>query len=136
LRRVVLATRLGRPLDEALQDTADRMSSPDFEWVVLAIGIQREVGGNLAELLTTVADTMLSREQLRREVQALTAEGKLSAIIIGLLPIGLAVAISVLNPGYLSILFTTSVGKALVLVAVLLATAGFFWMRKTIQVEV
>lgn len=136
LRRVVLESRLGRPLEDALEETAQRMGSPDFEWVVMAINIQREVGGNLAELLTTVADTMVSREQLRREVSALTAEGKLSAVVVGVMPVILAVAISVLNPGYLTPLFTTAIGKVMLLGATVLALAGFLWMRKTIQIDI
>ena len=86
LRRVVTENRLGRPLDEALDSVADRMESDDFAWAVMAIRIQREVGGNLAELLLTVADTMTQRERLRRDVATLTAEGRISAIVLGLLP--------------------------------------------------
>ena len=86
LRRVVTEARLGRPLEEALDGVADRMESGDFAWAVMAIRIQREVGGNLAELLVTVAETMTERERLRRDVNALTAEGKISAIVLGLLP--------------------------------------------------
>ena len=88
LRRVVTEARLGRPLEEALDGVADRMDSGDFAWAVMAIRIQREVGGNLAELLVTVAETMTERERLRRDVNALTAEGKISAIVLGLLPVG------------------------------------------------
>ena len=75
LRRVLAEARLGRPLEEALQDVAVRMQSRDFDWAVMAIRIQREVGGNLAELLSTVADTMIQRSRLRGEVKTLTAEG-------------------------------------------------------------
>ena len=89
LRRVVTEARLGRPLEEALEGVADRMESGDFAWAVMAIRIQREVGGNLAELLVTVAETMTERERLRRDVDALTAEGKISAIVLGILPVGL-----------------------------------------------
>ena len=84
LRRVVTEARLGRPLEEALDGVAERMDSPDFSWTVMAIRIQREVGGNLSELLLTVADTMTQRERLRRDVAALTAEGRISAIVLGL----------------------------------------------------
>lgn len=136
LRRAVLETELGRPLDEALEDTAGRMQSPDFDWVVIAIRIQREVGGNLAELFTTVAATIVSREQLRREVRSLTAEGRLSAIVMGALPLVLALGISALNPGYLSPLFSSNVGKMLILFAVVLAAAGFVWMKKVVEVDV
>ena len=84
LRRVVTEARLGRPLEESLEGVAERMDSPDFAWTVMAIRIQREVGGNLSELLLTVADTMTQRERLRRDVAALTAEGRISAIVLGL----------------------------------------------------
>jgi tight adherence protein B len=136
LRRVVLETRLGRDMELALGDLAGRMQSKDFDWVVMAIRIQREVGGNLAELLTSVAETMIGRERLRREVSALTAEGRLSAIIVGALPLVIGLAISVLNPGYIDALFTSSIGRAMVLGATVLTLVGFAWMKKTIEIEV
>jgi tight adherence protein B len=136
LRRVLAEARLGRPLEDALTDCADRMGSPDFDWAVMAIKIQREVGGNLAELLNTVADTMLARERLRREVRALTAEGRISAVIIGILPVGLGVVMYAINPDYMRTLFDHSIGKAMVVAAGLLALVGFYWMKKTIEIEV
>lgn len=136
LRRAVLETSLGRDLEVALDDTAKRMNSPDFDWVVIAIRIQREVGGNLAELLTSVAETMISRERLRREVSALTAEGKLSAIIVGALPFAIGMILMVMNPGYLAPLLASGVGKAMILGAVALTCAGFVWMRKVISIDV
>jgi tight adherence protein B len=136
LRRVVLETRLGRDMELALEDLAARMDSRDFDWVVMAIRIQREVGGNLAELLTSVAETMISRERLRREVSALTAEGRLSAIIVGALPLVIGIAISVLNPGYMTALFTTTLGRGMILAATVLTLVGFVWMKKTIEIDV
>ncbi len=136
LRRVVLETRLGRDMELALEDLATRMESKDFDWVVMAIRIQREVGGNLAELLTSVAETMIGRERLRREVSALTAEGRLSAIIVGALPVVIGAAISVLNPGYINTLFTTSLGRIMLLGATVLTLVGFVWMKKTIEIDV
>ena len=85
-RRVLVETRLGVSLEDALEGVAARFESKDFGWVVMAIRIQRQVGGNLAELLDTVGATMREREYLRRQVSALADEGKLSAIVIGLLP--------------------------------------------------
>ena len=85
-RKVLIETRLGLSLETALQGVADRFQSKDFEWVVMAINIQRQVGGNLAELLKTVAATMREREYIRRQVAALAAEGKLSAMVLGGLP--------------------------------------------------
>ena len=136
LRRAVLETSLGRDLEVALDDTARRMNSPDFDWVVIAIRIQREVGGNLAELLTSVSETMISRERLRREVSALTAEGKLSAIVVGAMPFAIGMVLMVMNPGYLSPLLASGIGKAMILGAVALTAAGFVWMRKVISVDV
>ena len=98
LRRVVTEARLGRPLEEALDGVAERMESGDFAWAVMAIRIQREVGGNLAELLLTVAETMTERERLRRDVNALTAEGRVSAIVLGILPVGLGLFMYVGQP--------------------------------------
>ncbi len=136
LRRVVTETRLGRPLEEALEAVAQRMGSDDFSWAVMAIRIQREVGGNLAELLLTVADTMTQRERLRRDVSTLTAEGRISAIIIGLLPPGLGVVMFFMNPEYISELFTPGTGYALIATALVSMAIGFAWMKKTITIEV
>lgn len=136
LRRVVTETRLGRSLEESLEAVASRMDSDDFSWAVMAIRIQREVGGNLAELLLTVADTMTQRERLRREVSTLTAEGRMSAIIIGALPPGLAAVMFAMNPEYISELFTPGLGYALVITAIISMVIGFLWMKKTITIEV
>ncbi len=136
LRRVVTESRLGRPLEEALDAAADRMGSADFRWAVMAIGIQREVGGNLAELLMTVAETMVARERLRRDVDALTAEGKVSAMVLGFLPIGLGFAMWVINPEYIGILFSERLGNIMLIGAGLLAGFGFWWMKKLIEIDV
>jgi tight adherence protein B len=136
LRRVVTEARLGRPLEEALEGVAARMESGDFAWAVMAIRIQREVGGNLAELLVTVAETMTERERLRRDVNALTAEGKVSAIVLGILPVGLGLFIYTANPGYMDPLFDKTIGKILLFGSILLAFVGFWWMKKTIEVDI
>jgi len=136
LRRVVTEARLGRPLEEALDGIAVRMESGDFAWGVMAIRIQREVGGNLAELLVTVADTMTERERLRRDVKALTAEGKISAIVLGILPVGLGGFIYSINPEYMDPLFSSGPGKIMLGGSVLLALFGFWWMKKTIEIDI
>jgi tight adherence protein B len=112
------------------------MESADFNWAVMAIRIQREVGGNLAELLMTVAETMTERERLRRDVNALTAEGRISAIVLGLLPFGIGLFILGANPGYLDPLFDDTFGNILLGVAVVLMAVGFYWMKKTIEIEI
>ncbi len=136
LRRVVTEARLGRPLEEALDGTAARMASPDFAWTVMAIRIQREVGGNLSELLMTVADTMIERERLRRDVKSLTAEGRMSAIVLGLMPVGLAAVMFVLNPDYSGQLIETTLGNVMLVMAIISMLAGFAWMKKIIDIEI
>jgi tight adherence protein B len=135
LRRVVTEARLGRPLEEALDGVAERMASPDFGWAVMAIRIQREVGGNLSELLLTVADTMVQRERLRRDVAALTAEGRMSAYILIALPVGLGAVMFAMNKEYTEKLLTTTMGNVLLGGAVVSATVGYFWMRKIINIK-
>ena len=136
LRRVLTEARLGRVLEDSLDDMADRMSSDDFKWAVMAVRIQREVGGNLAELLSTVAETMIARERLRREVRALTAEGRISALVLGLLPVGLGVVLYAMNPDYMKLLFNDGFGQVLLIGSVLLALVGFYWMKKTIEIDI
>ena len=136
LRRVVTEAQLGRPVEEALEASALRMNSPDFEWAVMAVRIQREVGGNLAELLMTVAETMTARQRLRGEVQALTAEGRVSAMVLGILPLGLGFMLWTINPEYMSVLFEESIGKMMLGGSILLASAGFLWMKKIIDIKI
>ncbi|HEV3365124.1 MAG TPA: type II secretion system F family protein [Acidimicrobiia bacterium] len=136
LRRVLAEARLGRPLEDALADVAVRMESNDFDWSVMAIRIQREVGGNLAELLQTVAETMVERSRLRGEVRALTAEGRISGIIMGLLPVGLGLFMFTSSPDYIDDLFSSVTGWAMVVGSVVMAIAGFGWIQKIIKIEV
>jgi tight adherence protein B len=135
--RVITEARLGMPLEEALETMADRLDSDDFRWVVLAINIQREVGGNLAELLDTVAEVLREREMLRRQIKVLSAEGRLSAIILICLPIFLALYLTISNPAYIGTLVTSGFfGWLLVGSASLLMLGGVLWIRKMIKIEV
>jgi len=136
LRRIVAEAQLGRPVEESMDASAERMDSNDFAWAVMAVKIQREVGGNLSELLLTVAETMTERERLRRDVASLTAEGKMSAIILGALPILLGFAMWAMNREYIELLFTDSFGKVLLVVSAIAAVAGFAWMKKIITIEI
>ncbi len=134
--RALTEIRLGRQLIEALGDIGVRMESQDFDWAVLAIAIQREVGGNLAEVLQTTAETMNQRNRLRREMKALTAEGRISAIIMAILPFFLFGLISIINPKYLVPLYSTPIGLGMIGFALLLLIAGVMWMQKIINIEV
>jgi tight adherence protein B len=135
-RRVVVETRLGVTLEDSLDGVAERMQSRDFEWVVMAIRIQREVGGNLAELLLTVAATLREREYLRRHVRALSAEGRLSCYILGGLPPGFLAYLALSKPDYVKPMYTTPIGWILVSVMVVLLSVGVFWMAKVAKVDV
>lgn len=136
LRRIMTEARLGRTLEDALSDCATRMGSVDFQWAVMAISIQREVGGNLAELLATVGETMVARERMRREVNALTAEGRMSAYVLVFMPIGLGVVMFALNPTYMNVLLDDPLGQTMLGGATVLGAFGYWWMRKTVDVKV
>jgi tight adherence protein B len=134
--RALVEARLGVPIEDALEGVAERMQSKDFGWVVMAIKIQREVGGNLAELLTTVAATLRERDRLRRQVKVLSAEGRLSAWILGLLPPVFAGYLVLTRPDYLKPLVTTAMGLLFVGFGIVLLVVGALWMRKAVTVEV
>ena len=135
-RRALVETRLGVEIEDALSGIAERMESKDFEWIVMAIRIQREVGGNLAELLTKVAETIREREYLERQVLALSAEGRLSVWILGALPPGFLCYLMLANPTYLKPLYTESLGIAMLFVMAGLEIVGVFWMKKLVKVDV
>ena len=135
-RRTVNEARLGKDLDVALDDLSERVGSVDLLWAIVAIKIQREVGGNLAELLTTVADTMTARTRLRGEVAALTAEGRVSAMVLMMLPFGVGIAMYFLNPDYISVLWSGTLGYAAMGAALIAMAAGGLWMRKLIDIEI
>jgi tight adherence protein B len=135
-RKVLVETRLGLSLETALQGVADRFQSKDFDWVVMAINIQRQVGGNLAELLNTVAGTIREREYMRRQVAALAAEGKLSAIVLGGLPPAFMLYLLVANRDYVMVLFTRPMGLAMIGLGATILSVGVFWMSRIIKVEV
>lgn len=134
--RVQTEARLGLPVEDALEKMADRLQSEDFRWTVAAIAVQREVGGNLAEVLDIVAATMRERAQTRRQIRSLTAEGRLSAIVLIALPFVELLALLVINPGYVSLLVTTPLGWAMSIAGVVLMTVGVAWLNHTMSVEV
>ena len=134
--RAMTEIRLGRPMIDSLGDIAVRMESKDFDWAVLAISIQREVGGNLAEVLQSTAETIQHRNRFRREVKALTAEGRFSMWIMALLPVAVFAMITVLNPGYAEPLYSTIPGYVMVGGAIFLMVVGILWMQKIVKIEV
>jgi tight adherence protein B len=133
--RLVNETRVGRDLTEALDEIAERTSSEDFAWVSQAIAIHREVGGNLAEVLDAVGHTIRERNAIRRQVKALSAEGKLSAIVLMALPFGILAFISMTNPGYLAGFTESLVGYGMLAVAAVMMTVGGLWLKSTVKIR-
>lgn len=136
ISRALAETRLGVELEEALLRTALRMASDDLKWIVMAIRIQREVGGNLSEVLRNTVGTMRERAQTRRQVRALSAEGRLSAYVLIGLPFAIVGYVSLIRPDYMRPLFTTVFGMLLVAVAGVFLSLGAFWMSRLVKVEV
>jgi len=131
--RILNENRVGRELGVALDETAARMGSADFGWVTEAIAINREVGGNLAEVLDGVGDTIRERNQIRRQVQALSAEGKLSAYVLMALPFGIGGFLSFSNPGYIAKFGQSLMGYGLIAASVVLLVVGALWLRKVVS---
>jgi tight adherence protein B len=133
--RIINETRVGRELGPSFEESARRMKSDDFAWVTQAIAINREVGGNLAEVLDGVGHTIRERNQIRRQVKALSAEGKLSAIVLMLLPFGIAGFLMVSNPGYMAKFTQSLMGYTMIVVGVILLVIGGLWLRKVVKVK-
>jgi tight adherence protein B len=133
--RIVNETRVGRDLSDSLDEVAERMGSEDFLWVAQAIAIHREVGGNLAEVLDAVGNTIRERNAIRRQVKALSAEGKLSALVLGALPFAIIGFISMTNPHYLHKFTESLMGYAMLASAAVLMLIGGFWLKKTVAIR-
>jgi tight adherence protein B len=133
--RIVNETRVGRDLNDALDEVAARMGSDDFVWVAQAIAIHREVGGNLAEVLDAVGHTIRERNAIRRQVKALSAEGKLSAIVLMALPFGVTGFISMTNPAYIGRFTESLMGYAMLGAAGLMLVVGGLWLKKTVAIK-
>jgi tight adherence protein B len=142
--RVIAEVRLGRPVEEALESLADRVGSDDFRWAVLAVNIQREVGGNLAEILDNVADTLRERATMRRQVRVLTSEGRLSAYVLIALPFAIAIYMFAVNPSYIELLikhtganlFGLPLGWWMLGGAAVGMSIGVAWMKKIVNIDV
>ncbi|MDQ1059601.1 tight adherence protein B [Arthrobacter globiformis] len=135
MRRVVTETSLGRDLLVSLNDTAERMKNEDFVWIAQGIQINREVGGNLAEVLDQVNETIRERSEIKGHIKSLAAEGKFSAYILMALPVAIVLLLLVMNPEYMNKMFTTPLGWVMVVAAIVLMTIGGLWMRKIIDLK-
>ena len=133
LARVSQEIALGMPSEAALEAMAKRMDSTNFGFVVMAVNIQRTVGGSLAEILDMVADTVRQRQQFSRKVKALTAQGRMSAYVLVAMPFLMGLAIFALNPKYMSVLFTTSAGKVMIAMSLVMMAIGGAIIRKIVS---
>lgn len=134
--RVMRDTTLGKSLDDALHDMDDRVGSADFSLVVTAVLIQQQVGGNLATILDTIRQTISERIRIRREVNTLTAQGKMSGIVLACIPVALGLFFYVSSPEYLEPLLTTDIGRIAIIGAVFLVIVGFAIIRKIVDIKV
>lgn len=134
--RVMRDTSLGKSLDEALHDMDERVGSADFSLVVTAVLIQQQIGGNLATILDTIRSTITERIRIRREVNTLTAQGKMSGIVLACIPVALALFFYITSPEYLTPLLTTDIGKVAIIGTVFLVIVGFIIIRKIVDIKV
>lgn len=135
MRRIITETSLGRDLLDSLTDTADRMQNEDFVWIAQAIQINREVGGNLAEVLDQVNETIRERSEIKGHIKSLAAEGKFSAYILMAMPVGIVLMLMLVNPGYMNVMFTSPLGWGMIVASIILMTIGGLWMRKIIDLK-
>ena len=133
---VMREMNLGARIEKALDDMDKRVGSPDFSLMVTAVLIQRQVGGNLAQILDTISDTINERIRMRREVMALTAQGRASGWVLAALPIGLAGILSIVNPGYLTPLFEDPIGRMAIGGALVMEVIGFFVIQRIVDIEI
>lgn len=135
MRRIVTETSLGKDLLASLMDTSRRMENEDFAWIAQAIQINREVGGDLADVLDQVGATIRERSEIKGQIRALAAEGKFSAYILVALPFGIGGMLMVVSPGYINPLFENPLGWVMIGASVVMMTIGCLWLRKIIDLK-
>ena len=126
----------GLPLKEALNQLAERVPLMDVRFFVTAVTIQRETGGNLAEILDNLAHVVRERFKILRQVRVHTAHGRFTGYVLLALPAALAVALSFISPEHMRALFTTRMGQTMLIGAIVMQTIGFFWIKRVIKIEV
>jgi tight adherence protein B len=134
--RVLQETSLGKSLEEALDDLSRRMGSAELRFVLMAVTIQRQVGGSLATLFDTIADTIRERQRFQTKVRALTAMGRASAYVLVAMPFAVAGMLTLVNPGYMRPLYTTGAGHTLILLALVMMSIGSFILKRLVAFKV
>src|SRR5881396_3644679 len=134
--RVVREVNLGLGMEEALSNLVRRIRSDDLDLMVTAIGVQQQVGGNLAEILDTIAFTIRERVRIKGEINTLTAQGRMSGYLVAFLPIGIAITLNFINPAFMQPLFTQLLGQILLGVGGVMMVIGFFMIQKIVSIKV
>ena len=134
--RVVREVNLGLSMEEALSNMVRRIKSDDLDLMVTAIGVQQQVGGNLAEILDTIAFTIRERVRIKGEIRTLTAQGRYSGYLVAFLPIGIMITLNFINPEFMQPLFTELIGQILLVVGGIMMAIGFFAIRKITDIKV
>lgn len=127
---------LGGSTEMALENMVERVGSDDVELMVTAVMIQRQIGGNLAEILDNISNTIRQRVKMKGEVKTLTAQGRISGLVISLLPVGLACIMAVMSPDQITLLVTRPLGILMVAMGVVMEFVGFFFIRKIVNIEI
>jgi tight adherence protein B len=136
LKKVFDQQNFGLPLNDALKELAERIPLVDVKFFVTAIAIQRESGGNLAEILDNLAHVVRERFKVQRQVRTHTAHGRFTGFVLLALPAALAIGLSVVAPAQMDLLFKEPMGKMMIGVAIVMQTVGFFWIRQVVKIEV
>lgn len=136
MARVVREVNLGLGMEEALNNLVRRIKSEDLDLMVTAISIQQQVGGNLAEILDTIAFTIRERVRIKGEINTLTAQGRYSGYLVALLPIALAVVLNFINPSFMRPLFTQLIGQILLSAGLVMMLIGFLAIKKITDIKV
>lgn len=135
-RKIFEEQRFGLPLEDALMGLADRVDLVDVRIFVTAVLVQREVGGNLAEILDKISETIRARFSIRRQLRVYTAQGRISGYILALLPIVIGSVLFVINREYMMILFEEPVGRLAVGVALSAQVVGYLWIRRIVDIDI
>ena len=135
-RQLYEEQKFGMPVRDALMNLTDRVPLVDVKFFVTAVLIQRETGGNLAEILDNLAHVVRERFKIRRQIRVHTAHGRFTGWVLLGLPAALAVALSIINPDHMQLLFSDRMGQMMIAGAIVMQTIGYFWIRHVIKIEV
>jgi len=134
--RTLREMNLGTPTEEALTNITNRIQSDDLDLVMTAVMIQRQVGGNLSEVLDSISNTIRERIRIKGEIKTLTAQGRISGMVVGGLPIAIGLLLSVINPAYIGKLFTTSIGLGMLFAGGISQLIGIALIKKTVDIKI